>query len=233
MTTPKLTGVTPATTAGVVACSGVKSGDKISQVIDLTTGADVTASFDSRVRADDQIYQIDTTPSTAHVHLVLLNTKDAGIGVGTSIGNLTTTRGNVSVPGVKKNDRLIRLIWPAGPDTTDNSLDYTENLAPTSPDDDVFYQVWGMPTSHPFVVLYERHGAHSSLNIGGNAGMAPGNLGISAVQAGEKILSCVNMVTGNDETASFRPYAPDDGLLLQRPYTASNSDQILFLLQNQ
>ena len=110
----------------------VNHGDTILQVFDLVTANDMTSHFDPAC-SQGEIFQLDNTPNTSHVHLALIQRYAASntsyvmsVGFASPNSGVLSMPFSVNVPGVDINDVLYAGLYPTISNTSSPSVNYIE-----------------------------------------------------------------------------------------------------------
>lgn len=214
--------ITPAPNGGTtVECNGAIAGGQIAQVINLTTGADVTSSYDPYIPAIDTIVQLDSTPSILSTHLVTfsipggdaITTKFAVVN---SLGTDPGTHGAVTAPSVRVGDTIIRAISPVTNFGYGDPVDLTKSFAPTVTTRATVMQIAPISTADSILLLLRNAGATSvTVDIGISVGTGVGILRVRGAPTGAQVVRALDLTGGRDLTAGFAPIVPVQGRVYQ------------------
>jgi hypothetical protein len=209
----------PASSVGQVSSPGCVQGGSVAQVINLTTGADVSGSFDPYISSNDMIVQLDTVPSTTDTHLVVFrNPEAANVNVrfasAKSIGASAGTNGPVVATGAQSGNVIVQAFLYA-PAHNFVPTYISSSFAPTAPATDTITQIAGINISDDIILLLKEDVLSSpDIGISMIIGNASGAQTLPEIVAGNKILSVLDLSNILDVTSSYNPYASDDGIIV-------------------
>jgi hypothetical protein len=235
----KLLAFTPAAAVGniYIANSGISRGDLVAQVIDMTTGADVTSSFDPYILDTNTITQLNITPSSADQHLAILASTpstalDFKIAVVNSLGSAGGTHGSVTAAGVTSGDIILAALYPLDNTGTLSVSLVTDSFAATAPSTNVVTQISGVATAHPVLLFLLKSGhSSSSFMVAMAPGMATGiNNATRTGQSGDAVEWAIDLNTGASLTGTFGPYIPYNDLVYNPG--AGVSHTVMFVFQH-
>lgn len=233
----------PSSAVGNIISPGTKQGGTVLQVLNLTTGADVTASFDPYLPSDDSLVQLDVVPSHTQNHLVVFQQAGrvaAGVrfAVVNSLGGAAGTHGSVVAPGINPGDIVQQAYTPLTDYAFGNSVDVTSAFAPTSSAAGTVTQVRGTSTSDANLLLIRKAGASStSLVIWTSDGLssAGGNATVGApfftVVPGASLVCVLDLTNVADITSRFMPLAPGPQTIAMGP-GPTVAGVVLYLFEN-
>jgi hypothetical protein len=242
--------MTPAavvSTGGATAppCYGALTGGHILQVLNLVTGADVTASFDPYLPGPDNIVQLDTTPSSTTPHLVVFRLPGLASVVGVkfavvqALGYPQTSHSVPLVPtaiaaaGVKAGDAIVSAFSAV----TNFSLNVAGNVAgsfaPTSPSDGTVTQIFEINVNDSTLLFLQNSGAATpsvGISVMNGGGFGVGT--IPGVLAGARPLYALDMTNVANVISSFMPRAPGDAHFVETFLSGTGLGMILLMYQN-
>lgn len=213
--------VIPSTAIGYLnTCYGVEAGGSVTQVINLTSGADLTASFDPYLPAIDTIVQVDTTPSHTNAHLVVfkrpgyLGEPSVKFCLVHSLGATSGTQGSVTAVGLMPGDTIFHAIQPVL-HVGLGQADVTNKFAPTCAVSGTIYQLDGISTYDSVLLMLRPDGA-SSPTVGiASIQSGFGTLqGVQNIIARSRIIAALDLTTPANAISGMDPYSPADGFVV-------------------
>ncbi len=229
--------MTAASSVAVVSCAGAEEGGIVLQVLNLLTGADVTASFDRYMPETGYIVQLDSAPAQGAAHIVAFQRAGGTDVVGVKLALVTPIGGRslpgpASAPGVHAGDTILSALYPVMRSGVSMPVDYSLSFAPTVVNPGVVTQITATATDDLVVLLLRNAGAadqHLGLGVASNE--SPGTVTVVGVDALDQILTAISPTSASVVTGNYLRAASGAGALTQVPGSPTDGSVVLFLLQ--